>query len=79
MAQKSFYIKEITGTDLELCYVTGWVEDGKCSLFSRKKDTTDAIHDFGILTHREASVIWNAVVDKESLLDFYKDSIIAKC
>jgi hypothetical protein len=69
MADKMFYIKDIKGTHLELCYVTGWVEAGYCNLFARDKKSQKTIYDFGTITHQEASVIWGAITDDESLMN----------
>jgi hypothetical protein len=76
MANKMFYTKEIKGTSLEMCYVTGWVEQGKCSLFIRTKDSQSTYHDFGIITHQDASVIWNDIEDKQTMLKYVEISKI---
>jgi hypothetical protein len=72
MANTSFYAKQIPGTNLELCYAIGWVEQGYCSLFTRNKDTSAQVHDFGVLTHEEAGKIWTLITDKKSLDQQYE-------
>ena len=72
MANKSFYVKQVPGTNVELCYVTGWVESGKCSLFTRNKQTLAQVHDFGVLTHKEAALIWDNINDSKTLADQYE-------
>jgi hypothetical protein len=74
MANRTFYTKEITDTPLELCYVTGWVEHGKCSLFIRTKDSQFTFYDLGVLTHKEAGIIWNEITDRKSMLKYVKSS-----
>jgi hypothetical protein len=74
MANRTFYTKEIEGTSLELCYVTGWVEQGKCSLFIRAKDSQSTFHDFGVLSHQEAGDIWKSITDRKSMLNYVETS-----
>ena len=60
MSNKNFLFKVLSGTDLQLCYVSGYVQEGHAHLFVRNTKL-QPLYDLGTLPFKEASLLYVSI------------------